>query len=46
VNYWADMQSVHAFHCYDNKAPNANAKCQQVLVIAVCLVLVLFMELE
>ena len=30
VNYWADLQSVHRFHCYDNIAPNA--KCQQVLV--------------
>jgi len=30
VHYWADLQSVHGFHCYDNIAPNA--KCQQVLV--------------
>jgi len=27
---------VHGFHCYDNIA--ANAKCQQVLVLALCLV--------
>ena len=36
VHYWADLQSVHGFHCYDNIAPNA--KCQWVLVLAVCLV--------
>ena len=30
VHYWADLQSVHGFHCYDNIAPNA--KCQRVLV--------------
>jgi len=28
VHYWADLQLVHGFHCYDN------AKCQQVLVLA------------
>jgi len=33
----ADLQSVHGFRCYDNIAPNA--KCQRVLVLAVCLVL-------
>ena len=36
VHYWADLQSVHEFYCYDNIAPNA--KCQRVLVLAVCLV--------
>ena len=36
VHYWADLQSVHGFCCYDNIAPNA--KCRQVLVLAVCLV--------
>jgi len=36
VNYWADLQSVHGFGCYDNIAPNA--KCQRVLVLALCLV--------
>jgi len=36
VHYWADLQSVHGFRCYDNVAPNA--KCQRVLVLAVCLV--------
>jgi len=36
VHYWADLQLVHRFHCYDNTAPNA--KCQQVLVLALCLV--------
>jgi len=33
VHYWADLQSVHGFRCYDNIA--TNAKCQRVLV---CLV--------
>ena len=36
VHYWADLQSVHGFRCYDNIA--ANAKCQRVLVVALCLV--------
>jgi len=36
VHYWADLQSVHGFRCYDNIVPNA--KCQRVLVLAVCLV--------
>ena len=36
VHYWADLQSVHEFRCYDNIAPNA--KCQWVLVFALCLV--------
>jgi len=36
VHYWADLQSVHEFRCYDNIAPNA--KCQRVLVLALCLV--------
>jgi len=36
VHYWADLQSVHGFRCYDNMAPNA--KCQRVLVLALCLV--------
>jgi len=36
VHYWADWQLVHAFRCYDNVAPNA--KCQRVLVLALCLV--------
>ena len=31
-----DLQSLHGFHCYDNIAPNA--KCQRVLVLALCLV--------
>jgi len=37
VHYWADLQSVHGFRCYDNIAPNA--KCQRVLVFALSLVL-------
>jgi len=36
VHCWADLQSVNGFHCYDNIAPNA--KCQRVLVLALCLV--------
>jgi len=36
VRYWADLQSVHGFRCYDNIA--SNAKCQRVLVLALCLV--------
>jgi len=35
VHYWADLQSEHGFCCCDNIAPNA--KCQRVLVLAVCL---------
>ena len=37
VHYWADLQSVQRFHCYDNIAQNA--KCQRVLVLALCLVM-------
>jgi len=36
VPYWADLQSLHGFRCYDNIAPKA--KCQQVLVLALFLV--------
>jgi len=36
VHCWADMQSVNGFRCYDNIAPNA--KCQRVLIVALCLV--------
>ena len=36
MHYWADLQSVHGFRCYDNIVPNA--KCQRVLVLALCLV--------
>jgi len=36
VQYWADLKLVHEFVCYDNIAPNA--KCQRVLVLALCLV--------
>jgi len=36
VHYWAHLQSVHGFRCNDNIAPNA--KCQRVLVLALCLV--------
>jgi len=36
VHYWADLQSVHGFRCYDNIAPNA--KCQRVFVLALSLI--------
>ena len=36
VHYRADLQTVHGFRCYDNIAPNA--RCQRVLVLAVCLI--------
>jgi len=36
VNYWTDLQLVHGFHCYDNMV--LIAKCQRVLVLALCLV--------
>jgi len=39
VYYWADLQLVHRFRCYDNTA--LNTKCQRVLVLALCLVVVL-----
>jgi len=38
VHYWADLQSVHGFRCYDNIAPNV--KCQRVLVFTLCLVII------
>ena len=36
VHYWVDLHWVHGFNCYDNIS--LNAKCQRVLVLAVCLV--------
>ena len=36
VQYWVDLQSLHGFRCYDNIA--SNAKCERVLVLALCLV--------
>ena len=44
VQYWADLQSVHGFCYYDNIAPNA--KCQRVLVLALCLVVTVQLEEE
>jgi len=35
---------VHGFHCYDNIAPNA--KCQRVLVLALCPVVALLSKLD
>jgi len=35
VYYWADLPPVHKFRYYDNIAPNA--KCQPVLVLALCM---------
>jgi len=40
VHYWADLQLVHGFRCYDDIVPNA--KCHRVLVIALCLVILGF----
>ena len=37
VHYSADLHSVHGFRWYENIAPNA--KCQRVLVLALCLVI-------
>jgi len=42
VHYWLNLLSVHGFRCYDNTAPNA--KCQQVLVLALSLVSVAAMR--
>jgi len=38
VHYWTDLLLVHGFRCCDSIAPNA--KCQQVLVLTLCLVLI------
>ena len=40
VQYWVELQSVYRFHYYDNIAPNA--KCQRVLVLALCQVYIRF----
>ena len=40
MHYWADLQSVHGFRCYNNIAPNA--KCQRVLALGLCLVPLVF----
>jgi len=38
VHYWADLQSVHRFRCYDNTAPTRDvSECLQ-QALAVCLV--------
>ena len=36
MHYWADLQSVHRFRCYDNIVPNA--KRQRVLALTLCLI--------
>ena len=36
VDYWADLQLVHGFRCYDKIV--LNTKYQQVLVLALCVV--------
>ena len=36
VHCWMDLQSVHGFRCCDNIV--LNAKCQRVLVLALCVV--------
>ena len=38
VQHWADLQSVHGFHCYDFIALNAKCQCQRVLLLALSLV--------
>ena len=38
VHYCAGLQLGHGFRCYGNIAPNA--KCQRVLILALCLVVV------
>jgi len=38
VHYWAGLQLVHRFRCYDNIVPNSN--CQRMLVLALCLVVI------
>ena len=43
VHYCVDLQSMHEFHCHDNIAPNA--KCQQVLVLAVWLVIIIIITI-
>jgi len=42
VLYRADLQSVLGFPCYDNVA--SNAKCQRVLVLALCPVLYYWLQ--
>ena len=37
MHYWANLQSMHGFHCYDNIG--LDAKCQRVLVLALCVVI-------
>jgi len=36
VHYWADLQSVHGFRCYDNIAPNEMSA--SACIFALCLV--------
>jgi len=36
LHYLAELQLVHGFRCYENIVPNA--KCQRVLVLALCMV--------
>jgi len=36
MHHWADLQSLYGFRCYDSHS--ANAKCQRVLVLVVCLI--------
>ena len=37
VHYWADLQSVHGLHCYDNITRTRNAS-EYMLILALCLV--------
>jgi len=38
MHCWADLQSAQGFRCFDNIAPNA--RCQRMLVVALCLVVI------
>ena len=40
VHYWAYLHLVHRLRCCDNDNIAPNAKCQRVLVLALCLVVV------
>ena len=42
MHYWADLQSVHGFRCYDNIA--LNVKCELVLALALCLVIIIIID--
>jgi len=45
VHYWADLQSVHALHCYGNITLTQNVR-EYMLVLAVCIVLIVVSSLR